>query len=1045
MEEGVTSDLLRAALLGAFDPRQLFDPAAKDGGARLRRLAAMAVEVQVGDQWLWSLTPDARRAGLALLPGPKDRGTLLQGLPPSEGDALAAALRQTLADRKRPAVVTRLRRSAAKPGDLPEALQLLQAVELLRDAGVVLEGWAADPDLPRKLARFAVQAEKAAASLQILPRKLFGRRRELEAFHEFARTRAVQSPPFVLANTVDPPVPTDPPTVILSGLGGSGKSTLLEALRRRLARDPSLLLVVFDLDQTSLRAGHPVALTQELLRQVGEARPELDPKMSALRQSLRGGVASATEARDVGRESSAVLSALVELNGILLAESGRAPISLVLVFDTFEEALILGEDRVRRIADWIAQVGSHWLYPRVILSGREADGPASAALPGLAVLGSIRLGDLGVQAGRALLRDRFTANGVDAEALVPQLVDALGSDPLTLMMLARFAASLGTSGKALHKDLIALAEDEGSDLREKLDAERRQTFLYTRILNRLPTQDLQALANPGLVLRQVTPELILDVLAEPCGLPPTLDAAGAERLFDRLAEMVWLVKPTATGARVVQHIPDLRRRMLPQLLQDPRAQKVLTAAVDWFGAKAASGDAEARREAMYYRALRDPGSLPSDPAVLRALADHLGPSVGDLGFAADQFRDAMGGVVSHAAIEGLRNAGVQRRAREKRRKYQMSEGLESAVVAEAAGAEPETGEAMPPDLVSARFAALEFATVAAEAPQLIRLLLDGLPRPLNSMIKTSAPTSDDLQVLSVAALQAATACLAPEVGPEARAALRGAMFDWLDSTDRGVSLIGSYANALLQSSQLWPAKLAAALALSLADDEALAMLGEPVATGVREMAKQSHSPYAWRSLRLVGPLAEDAEVKGIALAYLAPEVLPFVATSVTLTEAPGVAQSFKTILNSAGKVSISDHNRIDAALFREDVTLRAKLPMIGRLAETVPGRLPEFHGAFRSILGGGTLSPAMVQEAVSFVARSVPWWPKELEADAFGTAPFSPTLISSLIDTADRCGRLPDLAAMLARAKGAPEACGRLAALIETTVGHYRRAAGVPG
>nr|MCU0903216.1 ATP-binding protein [Tabrizicola sp.] len=510
METPLGSDLMRAALLGAFDPRALLGPTAIDGATRLRALAAQATEVQVQDRWLWMLTPDARRKGLLQLPAQKERSAVFKGLPPATGDALALALRQVLSGGRAPTVITRLRRSAPRGEDLPALLHLLQTVELLRSVGIVLEGWAADPDLPRKLARFAVQAEKAAASLQILPRKLFGRREELEAFHDFARTRNVRSPPFVLPEAVAPPAPTDPPTVILSGLGGSGKSTLLEALRRRLARDPSLLLVVFDLDQPSLRAGHPVALTQELLRQIGEERPDLDPKMSALRQSLRGGVASASEVGGVGGEASAYLGALSELNSILLVESGKNPFSLVFVFDTFEEALILGEGRETQIADWIARVGSHWLSPRVILSGREAHGLKSAALRGLAVRGSIVLGELGVRAGRALLRDRFKVAGVDAEELVPQLVDALGSDPLTLMLLARFAASLGKTGAALRKDLFALAKDEGSEVREKLDGEMRQTFLFTRILNRLPEQDLQALANPGLVLRRVTPELILD-------------------------------------------------------------------------------------------------------------------------------------------------------------------------------------------------------------------------------------------------------------------------------------------------------------------------------------------------------------------------------------------------------------------------------------------------------------------------------------------------------------------------------------------------------
>ncbi|MFN5999257.1 MAG: AAA family ATPase [Paracoccaceae bacterium] len=1045
MEVTAAEDLTKAALLGAFDPRDLVDPAAADGDARLRALAKVATEVQVGDRWLWTLTPDARRAGLAQLPGPKARDAVLQALPASTGDALAEALSQVLRGGGAPPLVARLRRAAPKGKDLPKLLQLLQAVDLLRSAGVALEGWAAAPDIDRSLRRVTVQADKAAESLQILPRKLHGRQRELKALLDFAQTGAVKSPP-VLAATDQPPAgATAPPTVILSGLGGSGKSTLLEALRRRLAKDRSILQVTFDLDEPALRAGHRVALTQELLRQIGEARPELDARLSALRTTLRGAIALMTEGSDPSREASAVVSSLADLNAILMEGGKGEPISLILVFDTFEEAVALGEGRVRLIADWIGLVGAHRLTPRVILSGREAATLAEEPLPGLAVLGSVLLGDLGVQAGRALLRDRFEVTGVEAPDLVPKLVETFGSDALTLMMLARFAASLGKTGKALRKDLAALAEDEGSDVREKLDGEMRQTFLFSRILNRLPKPELQALASPGLVLRQVTPRLILEVLAGPCGLPETLTLVDAEALFKDLAAMAWLVRKEPGAAPVVEHVPALRRRMLPQVLKDEKAKAVVAAAADWYAARAAEGDATAGLEAMYYRALGDPDTLTSDPEVLRALADHLGPAMGDLAFARDRIRDAEGKVVSHAAVESLKGADVQKRARDRRRKFQLSEGMESAVVAEAAGAEPEAGEWVAPDLVTASFAALETASVASAAPRLVRLLLDSLTNAVSPGGGSAVMTSDDLQGLSVAVLQAATACLAPEAGPDARGALRGAVQDWLADPARREALVASYASALQQSTQLWPAKLAAVLVLSMTDPEALARLGEPVAMAVREMAKASHSPLAWRALRLVGPLTEDAAVKGIALAYLAPEVLVFVSDSMD-RHAPGeVADLFKTIRSPAAPVSISDHNRADAALYRTEVPLTDKLALLAKLPGAVPGRLPEFHGTFRVLLGSPDLRPAQVREAVMIVARYVPWWPKELGPEAFAEAPFSPTLISSLIDTADRCGRLPDLAAALARQKDASLSAIRLSALIEAAVAHYRSASGVAG
>lgn len=1043
MEMTAATDLTRAALLGAFDPRDLVDMATAEAAARLRRLATVATEVQVGDRWLWTLTPDARREGLALLPEPKARRALLLGLPANTGDALAEALRQVLSGGGAPPVVARLRRSAPKGKDLPRLLQLLQAVDLLRSAAVALEGWAAAPDIDRRLRRVTVQADKAAESLQILPRKLHGRQRELKALLDFARTGTADSPVFTAAPDRPPPAASAPPTVILSGLGGSGKSTLLEALRRQLAKDASVLRVTFDLDEPSLRAGHRVALTQELLRQIGEARPELDARLSDLRTTLRGSIALMTEGSDPSREASAVVSSLADLNAILMEDGKGTPINLILIFDTFEEAVALGEGRVRLIADWIGLVGAHRLAPRVILSGREAVSLATEPLPGLAVLGSILLGDLGVRAGQALLRDRFKVAGLDAADLVPKLVETFGSDALTLMMLARFAAAIPKTGKALHRDLAALAENHGSEIRQTLDAEMRQTFLFSRILNRLPNPELQALASPGLVLRQVTPRLIHEVLAGPCGLPETLTLKDAEELFKDLAAMAWLVRKDAGSAQVVEHVPALRRRMLPQVLKDAAAKAVVAAAANWYAARAAEGDATAGLEAIYYRALGDPDTLPDDPAVLRALADHLGPAMGDLAFARDRIRDATGKVVSQRAVEGLKDAGAQKRARARRRKFQLSEGQESAVVAEAAGAEPDAGEAMTPDLVTASFAALDIALGVTEAPRLTRALLDALTIAATSEDDFGAMTSDDLQGLSVAALQAATACLSPEAGPDARAALRGVVQAWLAASARREALVASYASALQQSTQLWPVKLAAVLVLSIADAEALAGLGEPVAMAVREMAKTSHSPFAWRALRLVGPLREDAAVKGIALAYLAPEVLVFVSDSME-RHAPGeVADLFRTLRSPAVPVSISDHNRADAALYRAEVPLTDKLSLLAKLPATIPGRLPEFHGAFRVLLGGADLRPGQVQEAVMITARFVPWWPKELGPDAFAEAPFSPTLVSSLIDTADRCGRLPDLAAALARQKDASQPCIRLSALIEAAVGFYRRACGV--
>ena len=1032
------ADLLRAALLGAFDPRALLDVDATDGKDRLRALAAVSTEVQVGPRWLWTLTPDARREGLSRLPPPEARGSILEDLPTAVDDPLGRMLRQALIPSPAPAEVTRLTHGKPRAEDLPDLMHLLQAVEMLRNAGVVLEGWAADTGLGRQLSRVAVLAYKAAASQQILPGKLRGRAGELAGLLEFAMTGVASSPPFKPPDGPVQPGPQLLPTVILSGLGGSGKSTLLEALRRRLERDPAVLQVTFDLDQPSLRAGHRLSLTQELLRQIGQERPVLDARLATLRQGLRDALATTTEGSDPSSEARAVLSTLSELNALLNAEAGVGAIRLVVIFDTFEEALTLGPDRVRLISDWIALVGAQRLSPRVILSGREADSLGSAALPGLAVQGSILLGELGATAGRALLRDRFRADGIAALNLVPDLVTTFGSDPLTLLMLSRFARNAPGPDQAVRDELADLARGEKSSARDRLDAEMRQSFLFSRILNRLPDPRLRALASPGLVLRRITPQLIADVLAVPCGLGADLPMPEAVALFATLSAMVWLVRPVGTGGAEVEHRPELRRRMLPQVLAEPNAQAVAEAAAAWFDARAAQGEAGAALEAIYYRALRDPESLPNDPATLRALADRLGPAIGDLDFARDRFRDAMGGVVSKEAVAGLADPEAKRRAVKRRRDYQLSEGLESTVLAEAA-AGTESDEPMPAALVVSHFAALHFDAIAPEAPRLARSLFDQLVSGTDFAQSTKGASWEQGPDVAEAALLAATACLAPELGPDPREYLRGELQGWLGDAGQQDRFSRALAGAIQGSPQGWQAMLSALLVLRIASLE-----GTPaIAEAVPGLAVRSAHPFAWRVLRLQGLAKDDSALQAWALPFLSPDILPILNLASDFGTSSPVADALKAILGARGTGSINDQIRLEAALSSGMLSLSDELFEVAELKDAVPGRLPEFHGAFRLLLGGEALQPGVLGAAVAELSAQIAWWPKELAPAAFQETPTSPTLISSLIDTADKCGRLPALANALAAQQNAPRDAARLAAMIGATLAFYRTSAGL--
>src|SRR5262249_2969337 len=122
------------------------------------------------------------------------------------------------------------------------------------------------------------------------------------------------------------------------------------------------------------------------------------------------------------------------------------------------------------------------------------------------------------------------------------IYDHVGGTPLNLRLAATLAIREGTGGlneAAMDKELIA-------------------GRLYRRILAHIDHADVRRIAHPGLVLRRITPDLILKVLAKPCGLFK-LDGAGADALFGELSRQVDLV--TLDGG-ALRHRQDVRRDML---------------------------------------------------------------------------------------------------------------------------------------------------------------------------------------------------------------------------------------------------------------------------------------------------------------------------------------------------------------------------------------------------------------------------------------------------------------------------------------------------
>ena len=142
------------------------------------------------------------------------------------------------------------------------------------------------------------------------------------------------------------------------------------------------------------------------------------------------------------------------------------------------------------------------------------------------------LGDFDDDAARAFLERR----GVRSPELIRTIIKRIGKCPLSLLLAATVVQQARQSGEA---EDLKLTGTRGA----RLSQGQIQGYLYRRILNHIQDDEVRRLAYPGLVLRRVTPGIIYNVLAKPCGVPVGRSAAG------RYCSTAWRPRPRSCNAR----------------------------------------------------------------------------------------------------------------------------------------------------------------------------------------------------------------------------------------------------------------------------------------------------------------------------------------------------------------------------------------------------------------------------------------------------------------------------------------------------------------
>jgi hypothetical protein len=550
-----------AGLLDQFDPELVEPVASRERAGTIDALLASSVPLvdPDGGPQRWALTADTRVAALRQL---RERGRI--------DEAIAANRRYDGALRR--ALEGQIRRTA-RPLDeqsLTDLAASFPASEWLRSAGY--RGLPAHDEFIRRIDWLTLLApfEHLAGG------HFHGRARELERL----RAHAGVLPPGSLVASAQRAVrrgraSREHKPLVVHGPGGVGKSTLIARFileHAKALEDDRFPFAYLDLDRSAVDGAAPLTLLVEALRQFGVEYPIAKRRFERIAAGWSALIADGD--RSAARWASAARDFADAVGSLMSRER-----PVVLVLDTFEEVQVRSAEDVAAIWALFEALASVVPQLRVIVVGR-------AEVPGHPqhVLALNRLDDddaIGF----------LVARGVTDRRLAQRIVRQVGGSPMSLKLAADLVEQHALPGAQLD---VRSRES----LLVRIDDRVIQRQLYRRVLDHIHDANVRRLAHPGLVLRRLTPELIRDVLAEPCGLEIE-SLAEARELFDGLRREVSIVTVGSDGALV--HRPDLRLLILEALERDApdRSRRIRELAVEFYERR--EPDPRERAEEIYHR------------------------------------------------------------------------------------------------------------------------------------------------------------------------------------------------------------------------------------------------------------------------------------------------------------------------------------------------------------------------------------------------------------------------------------------------------------
>lgn len=421
---------------------------------------------------------------------------------------------------------------------------------------------------------------------EILTENFQGRKKELSKVEAYIES----------ADSADP--------LLISGIGGIGKSTLLAKFILDFIgkkHNNQIPFIYLDFDRPGLSISEPLQLAAEGLRQIIIQFPQLQELLTDVRFDIQTYLRREKRRKErpiqkFSKSSQRTRSLVYDSIASQYIERyakdlSQIKVPLVWVFDSFEEAQYRARiSDLKNLFDFLDEIKGIIPSFRPIIIGR------SDLVNDLGSFERMVIDSFDKESTIAYLE----ALGINNEKLNKEILEKLGGNPLTLQLAAQVVRR-----EAEIQD-IPIEDLKGRELFEKIDEGRIQEHLVRRNLDHIHDEEVRKLAVPGLLVRQISPEVIQQILAIPCGLGE-ISYEEAERLYTNLQKETFLLSESNGSLSFRQ---DLRVALYELIVQDKKvkSQEIRENAIAFYEGKT---DPDDKAEYLYHRLMRG-----DDPAIV---------------------------------------------------------------------------------------------------------------------------------------------------------------------------------------------------------------------------------------------------------------------------------------------------------------------------------------------------------------------------------------------------------------------------------------------